>query len=54
MRKPDLETFYDDETDTYDFEEYAVAVDRYEEECRDTEWDIGDQIHEQRRDEKDD
>ena len=57
MRKPNLKEFYDDSTDTYDFEEYASVMGDYEDEKRDEElerqWDIGDQIHEARKDEKD-
>lgn len=54
MRKPNLEEFYDETTDTYDYEEYESVLGDYADEQRDFEFDMADQIHEQRKDEKDD
>ena len=37
MRKPNLEEFYDETTDTYDFEEYSAIMGDYEDSERDRE-----------------
>lgn len=37
MRKPNLEEFYDETTDTYDFEEYESVMGDYADEKRDEE-----------------
>ena len=37
MRKPNLEEFYDETTDTYDFEEYESVMGDYEDSERDRE-----------------
>ena len=55
MRKPKLSEFYDETTDTYDFEEYEGVMGDYEDSERDAELELqyeeGDEL---RRDEKND
>ncbi len=62
MRKPNLKRDFNNEDGSYDYEGYAETMGDYEDAERDRELeeryiqeeeDIGDQIHEQRKSEKD-
>ena len=57
MRRPKLQDFDEDDGNGPDFEAYTDMMDHYGDVMRDEQiermWDEGDQIHEQRKDEKD-
>ena len=57
MRKPNLGRDFNNGDGTYDYEGFEDALDNYADEQRDEylerQWDEGDQVHEQRKDERD-